>query len=56
MRAWASHRRPATPPHQPNWGYWQELESAYIEAGLPPDTLVRATEITDYYINLNQNF
>ena len=56
MRAWVSYKRPETPPHQPSWDYWQDLESAYTEAGLPLDTLVRATELTDYYINLNQNF
>ena len=56
MRAWVSYKRPESIPHQPSWDYWQDLESAYTEAGLPLDTLVRATELTDYYINLNQNF
>jgi len=56
MRAWASYKRLPTTPHQPSWDYWQDLESAYVEAGLPVDTLVTATELTDYYINLNQNF
>lgn len=55
MRAWVSYKQQGTKPHQPNWDYWQELESAYTEAGLPVDTLVRTTEVTDYYINLNQN-
>lgn len=56
MRAWASYKRLGTLPQQPTWDYWQELESAYDEAGLPIDILVRTTEVTDYYINLNQNF
>lgn len=56
MRAWTSYKRPETKPHQPTWDYWQDLEFAYSEANLPVDTLVRATELTDYYINLNQNF
>ena len=56
MRAWASHKKIGTSPQQPSWDYWQEIESAYDEAGLPNDILVRTMEVTDYYINLNQNF
>jgi len=56
MRAWVSHKKIGTPPQQPSWDYWQEIESAYDEAGLPNDILVRTMEVTDYYIDLNQKF
>ena len=56
MRAWVSYKKPGTKPQQPTWDHWQDIESAYNEAGLPLDTLVRTTEITEYYINLDQKY
>jgi hypothetical protein len=56
MRAWTSYKRPGTPPQQPTWDYWQELESAHRQAKLPVSSLRRAIEVTEYYIDLNQNY
>lgn len=56
MRAWVSYKQHGVKPHQPSWDYWQDIESAYTEAGLPVDTLVRTTEVTEYYINLDQKY
>ena len=56
MRAWTSHKKIGTPPHQPTWDYWQDIESAYDDANIAQGLLLRASELTDYYIDLNQKF
>lgn len=56
MRAWVSFKKPGTAPKQPEWDYWQELDSAYDQAGLPFDVLEKAVEITEYYIDINQKY
>jgi hypothetical protein len=56
MRAWVSHKKLESDPRQPSWDYWQDIESAYSDANIPLDLLFRASDLTDYYIDLNQNF
>ena len=55
-RVWTSFKKPGTEPKQPSWEYWQDIESAHKEAGLPFDALERAIEVTEYYIDLNQKY
>ena len=56
MRAWVSFKKSETAPKQPTWEYWQDIEAAHKEAGLSLDSLTRAVEVTEYYIDLNQKY
>ena len=50
MRAWTSQREIYTRPNVPTWQYWEKLEDAYYQQGLPVQQIVTAIdEIEKFY-------
>ena len=50
VRAWTSQRKLYTRPNVPTWQYWEKLEDAYSQQGLPVEQIVTAIdEIEKFY-------
>ena len=52
LRAWVSKRKMHIPPEVPSWEYWEELEDAYDQQGLPIMQIVKAIDSIEYYIDI----
>jgi len=50
VRVWTSQRKLYTRPNVPTWQYWEKLEDAYYQQGLPVQQIVTAIdEIEKFY-------
>tara|TARA_B110000503_G_C6940813_1_gene326846 strand:+ start:229 stop:657 length:429 start_codon:yes stop_codon:yes gene_type:complete len=51
FRAWSSSRSEHQVPNGPTWNYWQEIEDAYYQQGLPIRQIVQAIESVEHYFD-----